>query len=78
MFSDVSQKQIKQSLVVGLLAGILAGMFGVGGGFLMVPLYVLWMGLDQRRSHATSLAAALCPPLRSPDADGKPFQNGPG
>ena len=59
MFSDISQKQIKQSLVVGLLAGILAGMFGVGGGFLMVPLYVLWMGLDQRRSHATSLAAVL-------------------
>lgn len=59
MFSRSSQKQIKQSLVVGLLAGILAGMFGVGGGFLMVPLYVLWMGLDQRRSHATSLAAVL-------------------
>lgn len=34
-------------------------MFGVGGGFLMVPLYVLWMGLEQRRSHATSLAAVL-------------------
>jgi hypothetical protein len=34
-------------------------MFGVGGGFLMVPLYVVWMGLDQRRSHATSLAAVL-------------------
>ena len=59
MFSEISRKQIQQSLVVGLLAGILAGMFGVGGGFLMVPLYVLWMGLDQRRSHATSLAAVL-------------------
>lgn len=59
MFSEISRKQIQQSLVVGVLAGILAGMFGVGGGFLMVPLYVLWMGLDQRRSHATSLAAVL-------------------
>lgn len=59
MFEAISRKQIQQSLVVGLLAGILAGMFGVGGGFLMVPLYVLWMGLDQRRSHATSLAAVL-------------------
>ncbi len=59
MFSEISRKQIQQSVVVGLLAGILAGMFGVGGGFLMVPLYVLWMGLDQRRSHATSLAAVL-------------------
>ena len=59
MFSEISRQQIQQSLIVGLLAGILAGMFGVGGGFLMVPLYVLWMGLDQRRSHATSLAAVL-------------------
>jgi uncharacterized membrane protein YfcA len=59
MFSGISRKQINQSIVVGILAGILAGMFGVGGGFLMVPLYVLWMGLDQRRSHATSLAAVL-------------------
>ena len=59
MLSAISRKQINQSLVVGILAGILAGMFGVGGGFLMVPLYVLWMGLDQRRSHATSLAAVL-------------------
>ena len=59
MFSEISRNQVQQSLVVGILAGILAGMFGVGGGFLMVPLYVLWMGLDQRRSHATSLAAVL-------------------
>ena len=59
IFSTITRKQIQQSLVVGILAGILAGMFGVGGGFLMVPLYVLWMGLDQRRSHATSLAAVL-------------------
>ena len=59
MFVGISRKQIQQSISVGILAGILAGMFGVGGGFLMVPLYVLWMGLDQRRSHATSLAAVL-------------------
>lgn len=59
IFSTITRQQIQQSLVVGILAGILAGMFGVGGGFLMVPLYVLWMGLDQRRSHATSLGAVL-------------------
>lgn len=59
IFSNITRSQVQQSLVVGILAGILAGMFGVGGGFLMVPLYVLWMRLDQRRSHATSLAAVL-------------------
>ena len=59
MFATLTRRQISQALIVGLLAGVLAGMFGVGGGFLMVPLYVLWIGLDQRRSHATSLAAVL-------------------
>ena len=59
MFAALSRRQISQALVVGLLAGVLAGMFGVGGGFLMVPLYVLWIGLDQRKSHATSLAAVV-------------------
>jgi ABC-type spermidine/putrescine transport system permease subunit II len=35
VFSAISRKQIQQSIVVGILAGILAGMFGVGGGFLI-------------------------------------------
>lgn len=47
------------AVVIGLLAGVLAGMFGVGGGFLMVPLYISWLGLEQRKSHATSLAAVV-------------------
>jgi uncharacterized membrane protein YfcA len=59
MLTALSRRQITQALIVGLLAGVLAGMFGVGGGFLMVPLYVLWIGLDQRKSHATSLAAVV-------------------
>ena len=47
------------AVVIGLLAGVLAGMFGVGGGFLMVPLYISWLGLEQRKSHATSLEAVV-------------------
>jgi len=47
------------AVVIGLLAGLLAGMFGVGGGFLMVPLYISWLGPEQRKSHATSLAAVV-------------------
>lgn len=59
MFKALSAKHIFQALTIGLVAGILAGLFGVGGGFIMVPLYVMWVGLDQRRSHATSLAAVI-------------------
>ena len=37
--------------VIGLCAGALSGMFGVGGGFIMVPLFVMWLGVEQRRAH---------------------------
>ncbi len=59
MFAAMTRRQIWQAVVIGLLAGALAGMFGVGGGFLMVPLYIAWLGLEQRKSHATSLAAVV-------------------
>ncbi|WP_246150008.1 sulfite exporter TauE/SafE family protein [Agromyces intestinalis] len=46
-------------VVVGLAGGFLSGLFGVGGGIIMVPLLVLLAHLDQRRAAATSLAAIL-------------------
>ncbi len=46
-------------LIVGVLAGFLAGLFGVGGGILIVPALVLVTKMDQRRAHGTSLAAVL-------------------
>ena len=46
-------------IVTGLVGGLLSGVFGVGGGILMVPLLTLWVGLDQRRAVATSLAAIV-------------------
>jgi uncharacterized protein len=44
---------------VGVAAGALSGLFGVGGGVLIVPGLVLLLGMPQRRAHATSLAAIL-------------------
>jgi uncharacterized protein len=44
---------------VGAVAGFLAGLFGVGGGLLIVPGLVLVAGMDQRLAHGTSLAAVL-------------------
>ena len=43
----------------GLLAGVAAGFFGVGGGILFVPTLVLAFGLGQLEAEATSLAAIL-------------------
>jgi uncharacterized membrane protein YfcA len=45
--------------VLGFLAGVLAGLFGVGGGILFVPTLVLVLGLTQVHAEATSLLAIL-------------------
>lgn len=46
-------------VVVGVLAGFLAGLFGVGGGLLIVPGLVMATGMSQRLAHGTSLAAVV-------------------
>ncbi len=46
-------------LAVGLAAGLLSGLFGVGGGTVIVPLLVLALGFDQRLAAGTSLAAIV-------------------
>ena len=46
-------------VVVGVLAGLLAGIFGVGGGILIVPGLMWVLAMEQRRAHGTSLAAVL-------------------
>ncbi len=45
--------------LLGLLGGVLAGLFGVGGGILFVPTLVLVLGLTQVHAEATSLLAIL-------------------
>lgn len=46
-------------VAIGLLAGLLSGLFGVGGGTVIVPLLILLCGFDQRLAAGTSLAAIL-------------------
>jgi uncharacterized membrane protein YfcA len=46
------------AVVLGLCAGALAGMFGVGGGILFVPT-LTWLGLTQLHAEATSLLAII-------------------
>jgi uncharacterized membrane protein YfcA len=45
--------------LLGLVAGVLAGLFGVGGGILFVPALALGLGLGQLHAEATSLLAIL-------------------
>lgn len=52
-------KQTWLLIVVGVAAGLLSGIFGVGGGILIVPGLVMVAGLEQRVAHGTSLAAVL-------------------
>ena len=44
---------------IGTAAGVLSGLFGVGGGVLIVPLLVLWLGFGERLATGTSLAAIV-------------------
>ncbi len=48
-------------LIIGLSAGIIGGMFGVGGGLIIVPALVIIVGLDQKIATGTSLFALLLP-----------------
>jgi uncharacterized protein len=47
------------AVILGLIGGVLAGLFGVGGGILFVPTLVLVLGLSQVHAEATSLLAIL-------------------
>ena len=54
--------QVALSLVlIGVLAGILSGLVGVGGGVIMVPLLVLLLGFNQHQAQGTSLAVLVVP-----------------
>jgi len=45
--------------LIGLAAGVLSGLFGVGGGIIMVPAMVMLAGMAQGRASATSLASIV-------------------
>ncbi len=49
-------------LIIGLVAGVLAGMFGIGGGLVIVPALLLIMKMKELEALGTSLAA-LIPPV---------------
>ena len=44
---------------IGTAAGVFSGLFGVGGGTVIVPLLILWLGYGEREATGTSLAAIV-------------------
>lgn len=48
-------------LALGLVAGVLSGMFGIGGGLVIVPFLTIVLGLGQKTATGTSLFALLLP-----------------
>jgi uncharacterized membrane protein YfcA len=45
--------------VIGTGAGLFSGLFGIGGGTVIVPLLILWLGYGEREAAGTSLAAIV-------------------
>jgi uncharacterized membrane protein YfcA len=44
---------------IGTAGGLISGLFGVGGGAVIVPLLILWLGYGEREATGTSLAAIV-------------------
>lgn len=52
---------ILAALGIGLIAGILSGLVGIGGGIIMVPALVLFLNYSQHQAQGTSLAVLTLP-----------------
>lgn len=48
-------------VIIGAAAGLLSGLFGIGGGIIIVPALVFFLKFDQQKANGTSLAALLLP-----------------
>ncbi len=57
----MSAQTILLLILIGLAAGKLSGLVGVGGGIIIVPCLVLFLGFSQKEAQGTSLAILLLP-----------------
>jgi uncharacterized membrane protein YfcA len=49
-------------IVLGLVAGVLSGLLGIGGGIIIIPALILLFGLSQQQAQGTTLAL-MVPPI---------------
>jgi len=57
--SFLASERTAKLMAIGTAAGLFSGLFGVGGGTVIVPLLVLWLGYGEREATGTSLAAIV-------------------
>jgi uncharacterized membrane protein YfcA len=57
MIASMPRSRTLKLAVIAAGAGVFSGLFGVGGGTVMVPLFILWLGYGEREATGTSLAA---------------------
>ena len=55
----MSRERILKLAAIATAAGAFSGLFGVGGGTVIVPLLILWLGYGEREATGTSLAAIV-------------------
>lgn len=55
----MDRRYVTLGLLSGALAGLFSGLFGIGGGTVMVPALIYLMGMDRKLAHGTSLAAII-------------------
>jgi uncharacterized membrane protein YfcA len=55
----VARDRVLKLAVIATAAGLFSGLFGVGGGTIIVPLLILWLGYGEREATGTSLAAIV-------------------
>jgi uncharacterized protein len=59
MIAGMPRSRTLKLAAIAAAAGVFSGLFGVGGGTVMVPLFILWLGHEEREATGTSLAAIV-------------------
>jgi uncharacterized protein len=57
--ASMGRRRSVQLAAIGTAAGLFSGLFGVGGGTVIVPALILWLGYGEREATGTSLAAIV-------------------
>ena len=48
-----------KNIVIGIIAGLISGFFSTGGGLILVPAFIYFIKLDEKKARATSIACIL-------------------